>query len=268
MKNKIVLIKIGGSLITDKNTPFSLNQNNLEIIIEEISYLFKKSSFRIILGHGSGSFGHTVAAKYQTQNGVDIKNKQQILGMAQVKEAATRLNQIIIQQFLKHQVPAISLHPDSFFFSEKKKPVVAFWHNLNHLLHLPVLPIVYGDVIFDQSLGATIFSTEQVLAEVGKMLLKQKKEVVIVHCGTTKGVYNSSKQTIPEITPNNFQKIKKSIGGSAGVDVTGGMIHKVKTSLELAKLGIVSYITDGVTRGSLRRLLLYKKTTETTIIHF
>ncbi len=266
MKNKIVLIKIGGSLITDKNKPFSINEANLQAIVREISYLYRQAKFKIILGHGSGSFGHSVAAKYQTQNGVDPQNQDQILGMAEVKEAASRLDQIILGRFLKQKIAAISLHPDSFIYAEDKKLIMAFWQNLNHLLHLSVLPIVYGDVIFDKKITATIFSTEQILAEVAKLLISQNQEVIIVHCGATKGVYDNQGKTIPIITPVNFDRLKADIGGSAGTDVTGGMIHKVKTSLELTKLGIVSYITDGVSQGSLRRLLLDQETRETTII--
>ncbi len=263
---KIVLIKIGGSLITDKNTPFSLNNKNLEIIINEISYLYQNAPFKLLLGHGSGSFAHSVAAPHQTQNGVSISNRSQVLGLAEVKEAATRLNQIILQKFLQQQIPAVSLHPDSFLYSENKRLIMAFWQNLNHLLKIPILPVVYGDVIFDRRLGATIFSTERVLAEIGKMLFKQGYDVSIIHCGITRGVYDSEGKTIPLITSRNFDSLRRAIGGSAGLDVTGGMIHKVKTSLELAKEGITSYITDGVTKGSLRQLLLDQVTTDTTII--
>ncbi|NOY14837.1 MAG: hypothetical protein GXP43_01315 [bacterium] len=262
----IVLIKIGGSLITNKNKPFSLQESNLDVIVNEIAYLFNHAGLKIILGHGSGSFGHTAAAKHQTQNGLDPKNPNQVLGMAQVKEAATRLNQIIIQRFINQNIPAITLHPDSFMFAENKKPIMAFWNNLNHLLYLPVLPVVYGDVIFDKFLTATIFSTEKVLAETAKLLTGQAYQTTIVHCGVTEGVYDANGKTIPVITPDNFNQVKASITGSAGVDITGGMIHKVKTSLELAKLGITSYITDGVTKGSLRRLLLDQDTSKTTII--
>ncbi len=263
---KIILIKIGGSLITDKNTPFSLNKRNLGIIANEISYLYQRAPFKLLLGHGSGSFGHTVAATYQTQNGVNSSNFEEVLGVALVKEAASRLNQIIIQKLLKLKVPATTIHPDSFLYSEDKHLIMAFWQNLNHLLKMPVLPVVYGDVIFDQKIGATIFSTEQVLAEIGKTLVAQGWQVTIVHCGATKGVYNTQGKTIPLITPSNFASIASSIGGSAGIDVTGGMIHKVKTSLELTKFGITSYITDGVTRGSLRKLLLEGIKTDTTVI--
>lgn len=263
---KIILIKIGGSLITDKNKPFSLNQTNLDIITEEIAYLFKQDKFKIILGHGSGSFGHSVASKYQTQNGVNPENPDQVLGMALVKEAASRLNQIILQTFLNKQIPAVALQPGSFIFANRKKLEVAFWHNLNHLLALPVLPVVYGDVIFDQQLTATIFSTETILAEIAKLLSQQGQEVSIVHCGATEGVYDANNQTIPLITPYNFDQIKLMVTGSGGIDVTGGMIHKVQTSLDLTKFGITSYITDGVTRGSLRRLLLDNDTSQTTVI--
>lgn len=264
--DSIVLIKIGGSLITDKTKPFSLEEENLDVIVDEVAYLFGKADFKMILGHGSGSFGHTVAAKYQTQNGVDVEDGSKVLGMAKVKEAATRLNQIVIRRLLDKGVAAVTLHPDSFMVAEDKKLKMAFWRGLNHVLGMPVLPVVYGDVIWDDKLKATIFSTEKVLAEIARLLVEEGYKVEIVHCGATEGVYDDKGKTIPLITLDNFEEVKNMIGGSAGVDVTGGMVHKVKTSLELAKLGIVSYITDGVTKGSLRRLLLEGVMEKTTKI--
>ncbi len=268
MKNKIILIKIGGSLITDKTKPFSLKEENLNVIVDEVAFLFEKADFKMILGHGSGSFGHSVAAKYQTQDGVDVGDRSKVLGMAKVKEAATRLNQIVIGRLLDKKVPAVTLHPDSFMVAEEKKLAMAFWRGLNHVLDIPVLPVVYGDVIWDDKLKATIFSTEKVLAEIAKLLVEEGYKVEIVHCGATEGVYDDKGKTIPVITPDNFGAVKSMIGGSGGVDVTGGMVHKVKTSLELAKLGIVSYITDGVTKGSLRKLLLEGVMEKTTRINF
>ena len=66
-----MLLKLGGSLITDKNQPNQARHNLIHRIAEEISTIIKENpGMRIVLGHGSGSFGHMPAHRYGTRNGV------------------------------------------------------------------------------------------------------------------------------------------------------------------------------------------------------
>ena len=67
-------------------------------------------------------------------------------------------------------------------------------------------------------------------------------------------------ETVPEINARNFKDFKKSIGGSASTDVTGGMLHKVEESLLIAKeLGIKTLIINGMVKGNLEKAILGKK---------
>ena len=53
--------------------------------------------------------------------------------------------------------------------------------------------------------------------------------------------------------------------GSSGIDVTGGMLHKVKSLLELAKIGIESQVIDGKKPQTLKRALLGERNLGTII---
>lgn len=252
---KLVLVKIGGSLITDKNKPFTLKPQVLDKIVNEIKKVFQTSDKQIIIGHGAGSFGHVVAHKYDTVNGA--KGAKQILGMAEVAEAAIRLNREVVKRLLSKKVPAISVSPLSSFYSANKKFQSGCFKPIEKILNLGGLPIVYGDVVLDKKIGCTIFSTEKVLAEIGRYFLKNKGYQVekIIHCGQTIGVYDQDGKTIPLINQKNFNQIEKNLNGSHGIDVTGGMIHKVEESLKLAKLGIPSLIIDGIEKGTLSQAI-------------
>ena len=67
----VIILKIGGSIITDKNSiEPKVNYDNLDRISSEIANAFNNKSLDIadglIIVHGAGSFGHTPAKKYKS----------------------------------------------------------------------------------------------------------------------------------------------------------------------------------------------------------
>jgi len=264
MKKPIVLIKIGGSLITDKNKPFKVNNEALRVIVKEIGNVVQKTEKQLIVGHGAGSFAHVPAKKYNTISGV--KTEKELFGMAKVCDAACQLNRIVVKELLKVKLAAVSVSPFGIFLSENFKLKKINSLVLKRLLEMKSLPVVYGDVIIDIKKGCTIFSTERVLGYLGQELIKDGFEVEkIIHCGKTDGVYDENGKTIPLINKKNFEKYKKALTGSGGIDVTGGMIHKVEESLKLAEKGISGLIIDGVEKGSLLNAVLGKDVLGTRI---
>jgi isopentenyl phosphate kinase len=119
-------------------------------------------------------------------------------------------------------------------------------------LRLGLLPVVYGDQVLDTKVGCTVFSTEKVLGYLALHLQKKGYRIErVIHCGQTTGVYDENGQTIGLINSTNYSSYQKALGGSGGVDVTGGMAHKVEETLALAKQGIPGMIIDGIENGSL-----------------
>ena len=85
--------------------------------------------------------------------------------------------------------------------------------------------------------------------------------------GNTDGVYDERGNTIDKITPKNFAEVKKVLGGSKSIDVTGGMLHKVEESLNLAKkLNIKTLIINGNMENSLLKAILGKEVVSTIIL--
>ncbi len=264
MKKPIILVKIGGSLITDKNKPFTVRQKALDIIADEVKSASAMGK-SLIIGHGAGSFGHVPAHKYQTHKG--IINDQSYRGIAEVADVAAQLNRIVVKKLLEKQVNAVSVSPLSCMTSSDHQLDQLFTESLEMLIEHDMLPVVYGDQILDRKQGCTIFSTEKVLAYLG-LALKDKGYQVeqIIQCGQTNGVYDADGKTIPEINPDNFEKFKQDLGGSGGVDVTGGMLHKVEETLALAKQGISGLIIDGIVHGTLSDAIEGKPVVGTKIV--
>lgn len=249
----LVLVKIGGSLITDKNKPFSLNEGALDLVSQEIKKGLAAGK-HLILGHGAGSFAHIPAKKYQTHRG--IINSRSYRGIAEVADVAARLNRIVVGKLLARGVNAVSVSPLSIMVAENHRIKSLCSDSVEELLRLGILPVLYGDQILDTRMGCTIFSTEKVLGYLALHLKKAGYRVErIIHCGLTNGVYDDDGETIRLITSRTIDRYRPVLGGSGGVDVTGGMAHKVEEAIALAKRGIPGLIIDGIVNGSLSKAI-------------
>lgn len=261
--NELILIKLGGSVITDKNKEFTARPKNIKRLAEEIKVAQKTFTGRIIIGHGAGSFAHTPAAKYQTKNG--LINDESLMGMSIVEDAARQLNAIVIKNFLEEKIPVFPFSPASFVISDAEGDGASYIDPIKQALLTGCLPVIYGDVIMDKKQGFTIFSTEKILSIIAKEFYKIYLTRIILVTDVD-GVYDEKGMTIPVISNKNFDQVKSSILGAKNVDVTGGMFHKVEESLKLASnLGIETLIINGNKEGFLKKAILGEEVTGTKI---
>jgi isopentenyl phosphate kinase len=255
MKN-LVLIKLGGSVITDKRREYFARKERIDVLAREIKKASRKFSGAIIIGHGSGSFAHTPAHIYKTKDG--LINKNSLMGMAVTEDAARKLNMILLRNLLETGLPAFSFSPASFLISDTKVYLKSYIDPVKKALQIGLIPVVYGDVVIDKTMGCTIFSTEKILSILANELRKEYK-IKIVYVTDVDGVYDDKGKTIPEISNKNIKALKPSIVGASGVDVTGGMIHKVEEALKLAnKTGIKTLIINGTKKSLLNNAILGK----------
>lgn len=264
MKKQLILIKLGGSLITDKNRPFYAKRQVINRLANEIKASLS-DKFDLIIGHGSGSFGHVVASKYHTQNGISDKNG--VKGLSLVADAAIQINRIVMQSFLKAKLPVISFAPASFITASNQNLDSVLTKQIKTSLKIGIIPIIYGDVILDDKQGCCIFSGEKILDILAKSLKDKYQSVKIILCGDTNGVLDAKNNTISKISPKSFKAISSFVGKSGGIDVTGGMMHKVEASIKLTTdLGIETYIINGKVSGKLKSVFLENDMKDTTLI--
>jgi isopentenyl phosphate kinase len=266
-KKKIVLIKLGGSLITDKQKPFTPKISVIDDLSRQIKEaLDEDKSLQLIIGNGGGSFPHYPALKYQMNEG--IKKSKQKFGFCLVQDAASRLNRIVVDSLLKHNLKALSLNPSSMIVTKNGKIKKFFPYPLFSILNLGLIPVTYGDIVFDEEKGSFILSTERILNFLALFLKKKGFKIdKVIHNGLTQGVLDEKGKTIEKITLKNFSKIEKNFYQTLGFDVTGGMLHKVKESLYLTKYGIKSFIINGTAKKNLlKKALLGEEVLGTWII--
>jgi len=261
----IILVKLGGSLLTDKTTPYRERPDIIARVSREIKEVREKSDFDLILGHGSGSYAHTPAVKYQTMRGVI--NKESLHGFCVVQDAASRLNRILVKSLIDAGVEAISLQPSASFIMTQGKISEAFLSPLVLALEKGILPVVYGDALFDRYQGHSIVSTEDILLYLSKALLSTGKFEVkqTFLFGDYEGVYDGNQTIIPEITQKSFPHFSSSLFSPGYADATGGMRKKVEVMLDLAEKGNTVHILSGVRPGSIREALLGTRISGTLI---
>lgn len=251
---ELILIKLGGSVITDKSKAYYAREENIARLAGEVRQSLRLTGAKITIGHGAGSFAHIPAHKYKTKEG--IVGKDSVFGASVTEEAARFLNQLVIKKFVSEKVPVFPFSPGSFIISNTKVYSKSYLDPIEKALDLGIVPVVYGDVVLDKKIGFTIFSTEKILSILANEFNKKYK-IRMIFVTDVDGVLDEKGELIPEITKANFGKLKTGIAGAKGVDVTGGMLHKVEEALVLAgNLSIKTQIINGLKSGRLKKAIL------------
>ena len=232
-QSNLIFLKLGGSLITDKTRPLTPQRETIQRLAMEIVQAFRDNqTLQLLIGHGSGSFGHAVAEKYKTQTGGE--NAAYWFGFVEVWRAARELNQIIYQHLSEAGLPIMAFPPSAGIIAANQE--IHTWDitSLKTALSHGIIPLVQGDVVFDMELGGTILSTETLFGH----LAKQLHPAQILLAGLEKGVYRDPENPTeihPHIMPSTFKDIESSLSGSPVADVTGGMASKVKQMMTLVE---------------------------------
>lgn len=257
--NELVFVKLGGSVITDKTIAERARPETIARLAEEVaSALAARPGLWLVLGHGSGSFGHLAAQRYGTHEGVHSEADWQ--GFAQVAAVAARLARIVADGFLAAGVPVWSLQPSASALCRGGELVSLETAPVERALAQRLVPLLYGDVALDELQGGTIISTEQILAYLARRLHPER----LILVGEVDGVFEGDPlreplaQRVPEITAENWGRVRTMLGGSHGWDVTGGMLSKIEEMVDLARSlpGLRVHVLSGHRTGALETALL------------
>ena len=253
---ELIFLKLGGSLITDKTHPYTPRLELLDDLARQIKgALDRAGGLQLVLGHGSGSFGHPPASQHRTREGVHTADDWR--GFSEVWWQASALNRHVMAALRAGGLPALALAPLASVTARDGQ--VASWDlaPLRAALHAQVLPVVYGDVVFDELRGGTILSTEDLFAYLAAALHPSR----ILLAGLEAAVwadFPTRSQPLAKLTRESFASLRGEIGASAGADVTGGMRSKVSQMLDLVEQvpGLSATIFSGETPGALGRAIL------------
>lgn len=250
----IQFLKLGGSLITDKNRPATAELDVLARLAAEIAQsLPRLAPGSLVLGHGSGSFGHVPAKQHNTRAGVDTPAGW--CGFAEVWHQARTLNQFVMAALNTAGLPALAFPVSAALITENGRITAWDTRPLQAALAHGLLPVVYGDVAFDSERGGTILSTEDIFDFLAPRLAPRR--ILLAGLDPVWADFPANTHLVETVTPANLPRIEKALGGSAATDVTGGMAAKVHQTLALVQSipGCEALIFSGSKPGAVQEAL-------------
>ena len=224
----MILIKLGGSIITNKEKPLSTRRKT----INNISKTLRKIEEPIIIVHGGGSYGHYWSVKYNMHT---KERKYDLRGVAIVKNSMIELNKIILDSLLKNNLNPYCLPPTDFMSGNK--PILKKIKEIEKIAKSGFIPVTYGDALWYGQKKTYILSGDKIMTHLAKIL----KPRLCIFALNEDGLYSDlkSKKLIYELK-NELPSITKN-----KMDVTGGMARKLEEALKISKSGINVFFANG-----------------------
>lgn len=243
-----LIVKLGGSVITDKRRQFSINRTVLKRLAHELA----AAKGPLLVVHGGGSFGHPLAAKYRIAEG--YKDRKQLIGLSLTHRAMECLNAEVVEALNGAGLPAIAVQPSACTVVDEGRIRSMELTPVRKMLELGLIPVLYGDAVPDASRGMSILSGDQIVSYLARELCASR----VILGSDVDGVYTANPKKdkrarlVRRITPAD-KDIVASLGAAEGEDVTGGMENKVRELLTLSEHGVEAEIVNATKPGVLKR---------------
>jgi isopentenyl phosphate kinase len=259
MKQKLTIIKLGGSLLTDKSTPYTASEENISSVARELKECIDSGLIKdLILIHGVGSFGHPPVLKHKLHMG--FQHRDQLLAMSETQLSINQYRLLLTQKFIDAGIPVNLMHPSSFCVNEKMKISDIFIKAVQGFLSLGMIPLVGGDMLYDSKMGFSVGGGDQLTVLFAKLFSAEN----VIFAADVEGIYTKNPrqfqdaELIPYINMNHLSEIIEQTDSSSQKDASGSMKGKLQAILslrdEIAK-GIKVSIISMQKYGNLKSLL-------------
>lgn len=238
---KPTVLKIGGSVITDKSKEMEVRMDAISRLADEILEANPKS---LIIVHGGGSFGHPLAQKHAIKEGFRVAS--QIVGFAETHHVMTVLNGLFMDALIWRGLPAVSIPPSACIMTKNGRIACFDEAPMKRLLEMGFIPVLYGDAVLDTELGFTILSGDQLTSF---LALRFNAKNILIGVDVD-GLYNEDPKVnakakmFEHITLEELRKVQGLFGGSNACDVTGGMANKIAELIPAIEHGIPVLIVN------------------------
>ena len=244
----MILIKFGGSVITDKSRYRTFNADRVRRLCREI----RDSGEKVIVVHGAGSFGHVLAKENNLNDG--FKDASQIPAVAQVCYDMRDLNGMIVKELNDAGLPAVSVPTGSCFMMKNRKLIIDDPSVLKSMFEKGIMPVMFGDVVMDSELGFAICSGDQIMERLKEIFDPSR----VIFVSDIDGLYdkdpknNKGAKLIEDMDKDVLKSVETDI---TVADVTGGVRGKMETMLRMCSEGCDCVLVNGAVEGRLLTLL-------------
>ncbi len=254
------LVKLGGSVITDKSKLRTFRRAACERLAKELS----AANDSLAIVHGAGSFGHIEAKKHSLHEG--FKEDAQLKFVARVQRDVRELNLKVLESLIDRGIRAVSIPPaaagvfwDGQVQSFDREP-------FESVLKLGLTPVSFGDVVPDGSMGFSICSGDLIM----ESLAKEFKPAAVIFCADVDGVFEAdpkrdkTAKLIPRLDLETLSSIKRT--QSRSVDVTGSIYAKLEKMLAISRNCEKCMIVNGNVPGRLETALRGEEVISTVVV--
>ncbi|WP_254863153.1 isopentenyl phosphate kinase [Halovivax gelatinilyticus] len=222
-----VVVKLGGSVITRKSEPETVDEAALDRASDAIAEALDSSAVgRLIVVHGGGSFGHHHANEFGVST---TEGRHDVEAVAAIHGAMCALNESVVRWLRARGVPAVPVHPFSLAHRDRTGALSLPSGSVSTLLCEGFVPVVHGDLVAHESAGVTVLSGDELVVELADAVGAERVGL----CSSVPGVLDESDAVIERI--DSFEAVANVVGGSDATDVSGGMAGKVRTLLDLER---------------------------------
>jgi len=226
----LTILKLGGSVITDKETPETVDDDALAGVIAAIAESAviddESDEANLIIVHGGGSYGHVHASEHGVST---TEGTHDPAAVTAIHGAMKRLNGVVVDRLQAAGVPAVPVHPLSAVARDGDATLSLPTAAVGSLRTEGFVPVLHGDVIAHAGAGVTVLSGDELVTGLAERLGAARVGL----CSTVPGVLDSEGDVIDAIT--DFESVAAAVGDSESTDVSGGMAGKVEELLALAR---------------------------------
>jgi len=218
-------VKLGGSVITHKDKPYTVNRENLRRAAAALAAAYKRG-VRLVVVHGGGSFGHA-----KVKEVLDRKGVLEPADVPEIQLAMLELSRIVAGELLRAGVPAVLHAPHTYCRGPGDCSVEPIVKSLSHGL----VPVTFGDGVCSGG-RVHIVSGDDLMVLVSRSL----EDPCAIYVMGEEYVYDENGNPIRVLNARPAKAISR---GTKGVDVTGGILRKLESALEAARSGVTTVIT-------------------------
>jgi len=228
-----VLIKLGGSVITDKKHAFRANYRSMHRIARELA----KRRERLVLLNGAGSFGHIPVKQHRLDYGF---NAAKIDAFAKTKLQLLRLQEILLSILCSHGIPAVPFTPSSFMIARSGRLSRVEVRTVLEFLDMGFVPLFGGDLVADIDQGWRVVSADQMASWIAPRVAAS----MIIYGTDVDGLYTCDPKMcrdaklIERVDCRHLRSVARSTLGSRMPDVTAGMQGKLVEAERAARKGV------------------------------
>jgi len=228
-----VVIKWGGGLITHKDQLCTVNLD----VIDSLAKACSKSTKKLVIVHGAGSFGHMMAKKFRLAEG-RVAGLKQDEAIEKVRSDMIELNNHVLSSLQKYGLDAKTFSPHLW----------ATGTGPGFKGELPIfdgVTVVYGDVVEDSEKEFGILSGDDIMLRYSTELPNVERAIFAI--GGVDGILRvpPSKAGPDDLIEIWSPDMEFEGEHAAEIDVTGGIGLKAARGAMISEKGVDVQIING-----------------------